>query len=124
MSPFLESKKGSYQKHRAAAQGAGVILVNLGNVYRATFDCAKRIAGVLGKHGLYDMGDDIYESVPVYDIPSKEMQATCVKLSADYSIALVEYVGDEAGGRFVCIWKIAAPGTEKPEQVSENIDDY
>ncbi len=120
MSPFLESKKASYKMHRAVSQGAGITLVNTGNIYRATFDCAKRIAGVMGERGLRDMGDDYIESIPHYDIASGDMQKVLLKLSTVNSVAMVEYMADEKGGRFVCIWKI----DKKVAEVSTNVDDY
>lgn len=105
---FADTKKSSYIAQRGASQGAGITLVSGPGQWNASFDCAKRISKVLGNRDLKDAGDGILESIPLYKITSEDLQQSCQKLSAQFSIALVELVCDRAGAtRFALLWKIA-----------------
>lgn len=108
MSALLDIKKQSYALQRSASQGAGLTLVSSCGCFVATFDCAKKASQVLGNRNLRDAGDGITESIPTYSIPTEDLYASVVKLSARFSVALVEVVADEKGSRFVLLWKIPA----------------
>lgn len=125
MSTFYDTKRASHQQQRAVSQGAGITLVVGAGVYSASFECAEHIARVLGSRELKDAGDGIFESIPVYKIPTEEMFSALQKLALKYSIALVELVCERNGSRFVLVWKIAPTlSLQTPPPASQNLDDY
>lgn len=123
MSQFLDTKRDSYRAQRTASQGAGITLVSGCNEFTANFDCAKHVASILGDRELQDLGDGIFEVIPTFKIPSEDLYSALQKLSARYSVALVEYAMTKNGGQFVLLWRIN-PTTPKPDVVSTNLDDY
>jgi len=126
MSPFLESKKETYRAHRLASQGADITLVVGISHYLAQFDCAAKIAAVLGKDGLESLVEGLDYTIPCYRIPMDKMISACQKLSAHHSIALVDYFTDlMLGGRFVAVWCIEKTGAALAQvEASTNLDEY
>lgn len=98
--------------HRQASQGAGITLVSGCGEYQASFECASRIASILGTRRLQETADGIYESAPVYKIPVEEMFSVCGELSKKFSIALIDLVLDKNSTRFVLVWKINSKSSE------------
>lgn len=105
MTTYLETRKSSYAAQRSASQGAGITLVSHAGEYVASFDCAKHCAEVLGTRnvGVLKEGE-----VQVYRILLAEMHSSLLKLSARFSVALVELVAEAKDTRFVLVWKIPA----------------
>lgn len=120
MSLFADTKKESYRAQRQASQGAGITLVNGIGCYHASFDCATRIAAVLGNRGLSDAGDGIYESIPQYSIPMEALHDAIASLSQKYSIALIDLASDTPT-RFVLVWRIM-PTT--PQPITYDLNDF
>lgn len=120
MSQFHDVKKESYRAQRQASQGAGITLVNGIGCYHASFDCATRIASVLGNRGLSDAGDGLYESIPQYSIPMEDMSEALTKLSQKLSIALIDLASDTPT-RFVLVWRIM-PATSQP--ITYDLNDF
>lgn len=123
MPSLTELKRQGYRAQRAASHGANITLVAGCGSYRATFECATRIAEVLGDRNLEDVGDGILEVIPSYKIPTEELCETLTQLSRRFSVALVEYLCDRSGGRFVCLWRINK-AVEQTPPASTNLDDY
>ena len=120
-----DMKRKGYRLQRSASLGAGVTLVSGCGEYSALFECAAKCAEVLGNRQLEDLGDGILDIVPSYKIPIEELNPALQKLSKRFSIALVEYVSDRMGGRFVALWRINASAAEPaPTPPSTNLDDY
>lgn len=116
-------KRQGYRLQRGASQGATITLLSGCGYYTALFECATRCASILGERTLQDVGDGILEVIPSYKIPTEELNLALQKLSKQFSIALVEYVCEKAGGRFVLLWRIdrSPSGALTP---STNLDDY
>lgn len=95
MSLFLESKRAMYRAQRVASHGASITLVASAGAYVAHFDCAQKVASVLGEREMVDLGDGVLR----YAIPMDEMNRALVKLSLRFSIALVDTIED----RFVLV---------------------
>tara|TARA_R110000868_G_scaffold150997_1_gene374602 strand:+ start:2372 stop:2746 length:375 start_codon:yes stop_codon:yes gene_type:complete len=124
MSLFLEVKKETYGKTRRVSAGAGITLVCKSGEYIAMFECAKRVAEVLGSRGLAETLDGILESAPAYAIPMEDMPGALEKLSRQFSVALV----DIGGNGFSLVHRIerkSAPAGQ-PEQAKEavNLDEF
>lgn len=118
---FSDIKRKGYNQTRTASQGATITLVSGPGYCIAQFECATRIAKVIGERGLTDQGDGMIEFIPVYRIPARELFSALQKLSKLFSVAIVEY--DEKG--FLLLWKIPRiAGTPAPETPSTNVDDY
>lgn len=127
MSALLDTKKESHRAQQSAGAGAGITLVCGCGEYVASFDCASRCAELLGKRELRDMGDGIFESIPVYKIPLEEINGALLKLSARYSVALVDLACEKGSSRFVLVWKIlpsASAASAIPAKPSMDINDY
>lgn len=134
MSDLLDIKRSGYNKQRAASLGASITLVSGAGEYTALFECAKRCAEVLGASGMCDVGDGILESILKYAIETGELNVSLQKLSKRFSVALVEYVADKSGARFVPIWRIERSTVQATEELpptpetittaSTNLDDY
>lgn len=122
MSLYLDTKLKGYNAQRAASQGASITLVARCGEYSALFECAKRCKEILGDKGYSNLGElDALESIPCFSIPLQEIQTALQKLSARYSVALMEYsfdVNNSDVQRFFLIWRItnnhAAPEVTKP----------
>jgi hypothetical protein len=112
---ILEIKKASHRAHRNASQGAGITLVCGCGEYVATFDCATRCTEILGNRGLHELGDGLDEIIPCYKIPLSEIASALAKLSARYSVALIDVDCARHGTKFELVWKIpvAAPTAAK-----------
>lgn len=128
MSLFSDTKKESYRAQRQTSQGAGITLVNGIGCYHATFECATRIAAILGNRGLSDAGDGLYESIPRYIIPLEELNEALLKLSQKYSVALIDLASDTPT-RFVLVWRIVPFARltdipEPPQPLTYNLDDF
>lgn len=125
MSIMFDTKRATHRAHRQASCGAAITLVAKPCEYLATFECATRCAEVLGAGGLTNVGDGIFESIPVYKIPLEDMQIACAKLSKQFSIALVDLVCHRDSTRFVPVWIIARTGpTPVTKQPVSTLDDY
>lgn len=126
MSALLDTRKASYQQQRAASQGAGITLVVGCGQFVATFECATRCAEVLGSRTLEDAGDGIFEVIPIYKIPLEDISLALAKLSARFSVALVDVACDgKSNLRFVLVWKIVPqPSKAGPAQKEINWDEY
>lgn len=118
MSLFTDTKRESYRAQRQASHGAGLTLVNGIGCYHATFECATKLAAILGNRGLSDVGDGLYESIPRYIIPMEGMHEALEKLTAKYSVALIDLASDTPT-RFCLVWKIMP--TQPP---TYNLDDF
>lgn len=104
MSLFLESKRATYRAQRVASHGASITLVASAGCYVAHFDCARKVASVLGEREMVDLGDGVLR----YAIPMDEMNRALVKLSQRHSIALVDTIED----RFVLVWTVQQVAAE------------
>jgi len=111
---MLDLKRKGYRLQRTASLGASLTLVSGAGEYSALFECATKCAEVLGDRQLKDLGDGFIEFIPSYKIPTEEINGVLQKLSKRFSVALIEYVCDKTGGRFVPIWRI-----EKSQSLSE-----
>lgn len=125
---YIESKQRSYKLQRSASQAASISLVAGSDEYYTMFDCAKKIKDVLGEQGYKDYGDGIYESLPFYRIPFKDVHAALKKLSQHHSIALLDYFSDKTESKFILIWKISVapvmPVLCMDHKASVNLEDY
>ncbi len=117
-SPFYETKLAGYRKQRSASRGASLTLVSGCGEWKASFDCATRAAGILGSRNLENQGDGILESIPVLSIPIETSYEAIHKLTARYSVALVDIVCRDAASTFVLLWKIEQRVTA--EETSED----
>lgn len=108
---YHQSRLSSWRQIRSASHGAGVSLLNGVGEYVATFDCALAVSRVLGTRGL-ESGSE----VPTFKIPTSEVQSAIAKLSARYSVALVDVVADKGGElKFVCVWRVESVGAADPK---------
>jgi len=122
MLPISAIKSIGYRQQRAASKGASITLVAGCGIFTALFDCATKIAAVLGDRCLTELSDGCIDFAPQFTIPVEEMFSALQKLAKKYSIALVEYTPE---GRFVMTWKIEQQNqTQAPQQPSTNLDDY
>lgn len=117
MSLIRDEMRRSYSAQRGVSQGASITLVAMAGYYEARFDCAKRAATILGDRELRDC-----DGIPVLSIPNEELHRSITKLAGTFSVALVDTVTDEAGTRFVLVWKIL-PRTPE-EAPSTDLDSY
>lgn len=127
MSQLYNIKRAGYGRQRQASQGAGITLVCGVEEYLATFECAKRISSILGIRELQDLGDGIYDSIPLFKIPFTDMAESLAKVAASYSVALVDIVCEKETSRFVLIWKVDCAKREEVAVIAEekiNLDDY
>lgn len=122
MSPFYDTKRAGYRAQRSASQGASITLVSGCGEWKTSFDCATRAAAVLGNRELQDLGDGIFESIPVMGIPTELLCVSLQKLTARYSVALVDLVCTENNSSFVLLWKIEQR-VSPTSPTSENISD-
>jgi len=108
MSQFAALQEKKYADTRSVSRGADITLHVVDGGTRALFQCASRIAKILGSEKLKDYGDGIYESIPCYDIPISEHHAACTKLSEHYSIAIVDVMPatDKNRSLWGLLWKI------------------
>ncbi len=120
MSTFLDTKRAGYRAQRSVSKGASITLVYGCGEFTTSFDCAQRAAGILGNRELRDDGDGIYESIPVLSIPFETSYEAIHKLTAKYSVALVDVVCSDKASTFVLLWKIEQRIIETP-QTSESI---
>lgn len=119
MSALLDTKEDSYAQQRNASAGAGITLVYKCGEFHASMICAKRCAEVLGSSALEELGDGLFEVIPRYRISLEDISTALAKLSARYSVALIDLVCDKRSSRFVLIWKILPTGassTPAPEK--------
>lgn len=75
---------------------------------------------MLGSRELQDLGDGIYESIPMLFVPTEAMNLALQKLTQRFSIALVDLVCDDNSSRFVLLWKIE----QRVQTLSTDISDY
>lgn len=108
MSLFLEAKRDSYRAQRIASHGASVTLVASAGAYVAQFDCAHKVASVLGTREMTDLGDGVVQLA----IPMDEVNRALVALSQRYSVALVDTITDANGSRFVLVWTVGQNATQ------------
>lgn len=108
MSQFADIQYAKYEAIRRASQGAGITLFPVDGGVCALFDCAHKIAKVLGEQHLKDWGDGIYDSLPQYIIPIDESYTSCIKLAEHHSIAIVDVLPSDDKNRasWVLMWKI------------------
>lgn len=139
MPSITELKRKGYRLQRSASLGAGVTLVSGAGEFIALFECARHCAEVLGDRTLDDIGDGILEVIPRFKIPTEDLNLALGKLTKRFSVALIDYVCDKNGGRFVPLCRInppphshdltkaeaeIAPNAPLPCQPSFNLDDY
>lgn len=110
MSLLLKTKQDTHRLQTLAGRGAGIVLVSGCGEYTATFACATRCAELLGNRNLTTS-----EQIPCYKIPLTEMHEALQKLSARYSVALVDYATTSHGGMFVLVWRIEPTIVQTPE---------
>lgn len=122
MSLFSATKEAAYRAQRAASQGSSITLLASSGGYVATYACATKIAAIIGNRTLTDLGDGIFEVIPELFIPHEEMLQVCRKLSARYSIALVEAVCGESSSKFVCVWLIPVQLQQQAASSDNDID--
>jgi len=122
---MLDLKRQGYRVQRSASMGAAITLVSRVGEFAAMFECATKCAEILGTRALEDVGDGILESIPQYRIPTEDLYSAIEKLSKRYSVALLEFTFTKNGGRFVCLWRIAAGATETTHEApSTDLDEY
>ncbi len=110
---FTDFKRSAHIKQRAASNGAAITLVADSESFHASFECATRIAQVLGTRDLKDLGDGLLDEIPSYKIPLEDLESALQRLSQRFTIALVDYISSKYEGKYVLLWKIipaAAPG--------------
>lgn len=115
-SPFYEAKLAGYRKQRSVSKGASITLVSGCGEWKTSFDCATRATAVLGSRGLDNQGDGILESIPVLSIPVETSYEAIHKLTARYSVALVDIVCSDSASTFVLLWKIEQRVAEPPAE--------
>lgn len=116
MSLFLETKRESYRAQRVASHGASLTLVAGAGAYVAQFDCAHKVASVLGTREMTDLGDGVVQ----LSIPMDEVNRALVALAQKYSVALVDTITDSNGSRFVLVWTVAQTTAQSVEdQINE-----
>jgi hypothetical protein len=101
MSNFLAVKRQTYVAQRHASLGAAVTLVSGCGEYTASFECAQKVAAVLGDRALENA-----DSVPLYHIAVEDLNSALLKLQKAYSVALVDLSCAENGTKFVPLWRI------------------
>ncbi len=107
--PFLTRvNRDRYDATRRASQGASVTFVYGCGVFVAMFDCAVKMASVIGNRELQDRGDGFIEFIPVIEVPFEKMQSVLLQLSKKFSIAIVDIICDAASTRFCLLWKVDA----------------
>ena len=112
-SPFSDIQKKKYKIIRGASHGTDISLVSAYDGFHAGFECAEKVAKVLGPAGMRDWGTKS-EPLPSYVIPLEQMQKACEKLSQHYSIALLDQLPNEKGNiAWGLIWKIKRSGDAK-----------
>lgn len=113
---LTESRK-SYAAQRGVSQGAAITLIAASGGYAARFECTIRAALVLGDRNLTNHG------FPAMLIPTEDVHRAITKLAQTFSVALVDTVTDEAGTRFVLVWKIVprAEPVGLPEEVTVDV---
>lgn len=116
MSQILSETRRTYAAQRGVSQGASITLFFSSGGFSARFECAKRAASVLGSRHYSDFLH------PHILIPTEELHKSIMRLSEEFSIALVDTVTDEKGTRFVLVWKITPQG--KKEEVALDLDQY
>lgn len=119
--PLSQVKLPGYKQQRGASKGASITLVAGCGVFTALFECATKVAGILGDRGLTELSDGLIDYVPQFSIPVEDLHSVLQKLSKKYSIALVEYTAE---ARYVLLWKIEQAQTQTPQPPSTNLDDY
>lgn len=131
MSQVLAEMRRTYAAQRGVSQGASLTLVSASGGYTARFECATRCALALGDRNL------VHAEPPLYLIPTESLHKSITKLAESFSVALVDTTTDDAGTRFVLVWKIqpkvnpaglpeetvAAPEPD-PNQGSLDLDEY
>lgn len=127
-------KRKAYNQQRKASQGAAITLVSTAGDYRALFECATHCAELLGDRELKDLGDGIMETIPAYHIPVEDLFSSLTKITARFSVALVEYAQTRNGAQFVCLWRInpqdkdkafnESSGIEPKPPTSKDVNDY
>ena len=101
-SQFAEIQKKKHRIVRSSSHGADISLVAAYDGFHAGFECATKVAEVLGPAGLKEWSD-----VQSYVIPLADMPKACEKLSQKYSIALLDQLPNEKGNiAWGLIWKI------------------
>jgi hypothetical protein len=125
MSLMHETRKESHRAQRQVSGGAGITLVLGCGQLSASFECATRCAEMLGQTYLGEAGDGFLEIIPIFKIPMEDAASCLAKLTARYSVALVDMACGDKNSRFVLVWKIpATPAVTIPEKVSLNLEDY
>lgn len=94
-----------YRAQRSVSKGASITLLASSGCYTAMFDCARKAAEVLGDRDMQELGDGIMESIPLLRIPLETAHDAILKLTAKFSVALVDVVCDDTSSRFVLVWK-------------------
>lgn len=123
MAQVQEEMRRTYVAQRGVSQGASLTLTSHVGGYQARFECATKAADILGNRNLGDYGMP-GESIPVLHIPTEDLHRSITKLAEKHSVALVDTVTDEAGTRFVLVWRIV-PTTKAVAQPEEiNLDEY
>ncbi len=116
---LLTTKQSDYSAQRGVSLGAGITLAFRIGHLTAMFNCANHVAEILGDRDLQDLGDGVFESIPIYDIPLADAHKALAKLSAKMSVALVDFECGEVG-RFVLVWKIPAHHEKVIDYVEEH----
>lgn len=125
-SPFNELQRRKHRIIRGASQGADISLASAYDGYHAAFECAVKVAEVLGPEGSRDYGSKA-EPLPAYVIPVAQMQKACEKLSQLYSVAILDSIASEKGDIvWGLVWKIrkAEGGKPAPVQKEISLDDF
>lgn len=132
MSLIQAETRRTYTAQRGVSQGASVTLVSVSGGYEARMNCATRCALVLGDRNLTkDFG------FPSLFVPTEDICRALTALTETFSVALVDTVTDDAGTRFVLVWKINPRGSATsqpsdpvpaaepdPNQGNLNLDEY
>ncbi len=113
MSLLSEANATAYRLLKAASQGASLSLVSGFNRFIAYGEDAAKIAKVLGSRD-YENG--------VLSIPTEDMSSALTKLTATYSVALLDIVSDSNSTRHVLVWKIPAKAVVHAEEASDTTE--
>jgi len=126
MPSLTELKRKGYALQRTASLGAAITLVSGVGKFVAHFECATKCAEVLGNSGLDDIGDGVFEVIPRFKIATEDLSAALTKLNRRFSVALVDYICDKNGGRFVALCRLNPTISSEPitPTPSTNLDDY
>jgi hypothetical protein len=120
---MLELLKDRHRRMKAASRGARVALLNDCNGFTALFEDATMISKLTDLKPK-QLGDGIFESIPVLTIPYSQMPATMAKLVGHASVAMIEMAMQDKITQMVCFYvqPMGTPARPEPLAVDDDED--